>query len=342
MEETTATNPPEQAQEALTDDNARLRKRLAQLEMEQRILLKERAGQERAQRQIRETLLKKSHALTRANEQLKENQAKLVHSEKMAGLGQLAAGVAHEINNPVGFVMSNLGTLTDYANTFKQLIARYQTFVEAVREGKTNEGQSTLEEIEAICEEEDLDYILEDVDELLSESVEGTKRVKEIVEGLRSFARLDEADVKEADINEGIASTLKLVWNELKYKCEVHQRLGDLPLIRCYPGQLNQVFMNLLVNAAQAIPERGEIWVETEATDTDVVIRISDTGIGIPTRNIPKLFDPFFTTKTVGAGTGLGLAISHGLIQKHNGTIEVESEEGKGTPFIIRLPIEGV
>ncbi len=162
------------------------------------------------------------------------------------------------------------------------------------------------------------------------------------IEGLRSFARLDEAEVKESDVNESIESTLRVVWNELKYKCEVHKDLGTLPLIRCHPGQLNQVFMNLFVNAAQAIPEKGEITVETQATETEILVRVSDSGSGIPPEALSKLFDPFYTTKPVGQGTGLGLSISHGIVQKHNGTIEVESEMGKGTTFTVRLPIEGI
>jgi signal transduction histidine kinase len=153
---------------------------------------------------------------------------------------------------------------------------------------------------------------------------------------------MDESQAKEADINEGIEATLKIVWNELKYKCAVNKSLKPLPRIRCYLGQLNQVFMNLLVNAAQAIPEKGEINIETETINGHIVIRISDTGSGIPPEIIPKLFDPFFTTKPAGKGTGLGLAISSGIIQKHNGTIDVESTIGKGTTFTIRLPLHGV
>ena len=289
---------------------------------------------------LEERVKERTEELEEVNQQLKQNQAQLVQSEKMAGLGLLAAGVAHEINNPVGYVMSNLGILTEYVEIFKQLLIKYNILAEAVQAGNGTDQQETLDRIEEIRQEEDLDYLLEDVDQLLSESAEGTQRVKEIVEGLRNFARVDETDLKEADINEGIESTLKVIWNELKYKCEIHKQLGEIPPIRCYPRQLNQVFMNLLVNAAQAIPERGEIQIETEATDTHIVIRISDTGIGIPLEDISKLFDPFFTTKQVGKGTGLGLSISHGIIQKHKGTIEVESEVGKGTMFTIRLPIE--
>jgi signal transduction histidine kinase len=280
--------------------------------------------------------------LEEMNERLMANHNQLIQSEKMASIGQLAAGVAHEINNPVGFVKSNLGTLTGYVKTFKTIFEEYKGLAGAMRNGDDKVQTVILENVEKISEKEDLPYILEDIDNLLTESIEGTERVRDIVQNLKSFARVDEAQIKEADINEGIEATLKIVWNELKYKCTVRKNLEPLPLIRCYPGQLNQVFMNILVNAAQAIPEKGDITIETEATGTHIVIRISDTGVGIKTENIPKLFDPFFTTKGVGKGTGLGLSISQGIIMKHNGSIDVESEVGKGTTFTIRLPIEGV
>ena len=328
--------------ERLEASNAKLLARVKELETERHVFLKDKLSRERTEKNVRNALLRKSQELYEANQKLKDNQAVLVHSEKMAGLGQLAAGVAHEINNPVGFVTSNLGTLTEYIEAFKKLFAEYQRLLDATRDGETDAFEGIVAVIEKIRGEEDLDYILDDVDQLLSESVDGTQRVKEIVEGLRSFARLDEAEVKESDINESIESTLKVVWNELKYKCEVRKAFGTLPLIRCHPGQLNQVFMNLFVNAAQAIPEKGEIAVETQATETEIIVRISDTGGGIPPGELSKLFDPFYTTKPVGQGTGLGLSISHGIIQKHNGSIEVESEVGKGTTFTIRLPIEGI
>ncbi len=290
-----------------------------------------------------EALLKSNRTLEEMHRQLKEKQAILIQSEKMAGLGQIAAGIAHEINNPVGFVNSNLGTLAEYVGTFKKLLTRYETLNSTLQSGKDHrdkEVQEILARIEEIIQSDDLSFILEDIDSLLEESSQGTQRVKEIVQNLKSFARVDEAESKEADINEGIEATLKVVWNELKYKTQVHKKLNPLPLIRCYPGQLNQVFMNLLVNAAQAIPQKGEITVETEATDTEIIIRISDTGEGIPKEVLSKLFDPFFTTKAAGKGTGLGLSISYGIIKKHKGRIDVESEVGKGTTFTIRLPLE--
>ena len=266
-------------------------------------------------------------------------ETQIVQSEKMASIGQLAAGVAHEINNPVGFIMSNLGTLQEYVGSLKKILAQYEALAKAVEPVAGDEAADSLDKIETLIQEEDLDYILEDVDELLKESLEGTERVKEIVQSLKNFARAEEIELKEADINEGIEATLKVVWNELKYKAEVHKRLGKIPRVLCYPGQLNQVFMNLLVNAVQSIPEKGEITIETKVVGSDAIVRISDTGVGIPERDLHRIFDPFFTTKEVGRGTGLGLSISHSIVQKHNGSIHVDSKVGQGTTFTIRLPI---
>jgi len=273
------------------------------------------------------------------SERLKE---RLMQSEKMSAIGLLAAGVAHEINNPVGFVMSNIGTLSTYVGAFKRILQEYEKLAHALRITNGTAHRDVLTEIERIRFKENLPYILDDVDKLLAESTEGTVRIRDIVQNLKSFARMDEAQAKEASINDGIEATLKIVWNELKYKCIVRKKLGDIPHIRCHPGQLNQVFMNMLVNAAQAIEKRGEVTIETECVDGDVVIRISDTGRGIPPEHLSRIFDPFFTTKGVGKGTGLGLAISHGIVDKHHGTIDVESQVGKGTTFTIRLPVEGV
>ena len=280
--------------------------------------------------------------LEEANDRIQKNQSQLVQSEKKASLGQLAAGVAHEINNPVGFVMSNLSSLTQYVAVFRGLLSAYEKAGAAIEGGRISEAQESLAQVAAISEKEDLAFVLEDVGHLLAESVDGMQRIKEIVQGLKSFARVDEAKLKESNINDGIEATLKVIWNELKYKCEVKKNLAPLPAIRCYPGQLNQVFMNLLINAAQAIPERGTITITSEATDKDIVICISDTGQGIPPENLSKLFTPFFTTKPVGKGTGLGLSISYGVVQKHNGTIGVVSQMGQGTTFTIRLPLSGV
>ncbi len=294
-------------------------------------------------RQLAETRLAENHGkLEKALSELQQAQAQLVQSEKMASLGQLAAGVAHEINNPIGFIMSNLSTLREYVDVFRALLAEYKTLAAGLQGSADPTQRAALDRIRDICQKADLDYVLKDVDALLSESSSGTVRIKEIVQNLKSFARLDEAEVQEADLNAGVEAVLKIVANELKYKCELKKDLGAIPPVRCYPGQLNQVFLNLLVNAAQAIPERGTITIQTHAQNGQAVIRISDTGTGIPPDVLPRIFDPFFTTKPVGKGTGLGLSIAHGIVEKHGGTIDVESAMGKGTTFTIRLPLSGV
>ncbi|QQR79799.1 MAG: hypothetical protein IPJ69_10695 [Deltaproteobacteria bacterium] len=276
-----------------------------------------------------------------AEKVIKRNQAQMIQSEKMAGLGQLAAGVAHEINNPVGFVTSNLQTLKKYSLSIKKMISEYDSLVSSVQSKDIEKSVSFLTELAKTKEKEDIAYILDDLDNLVKESIDGTNRVKEIVKGLKSFARLDEAEMKEADINEGIESTLKIVWNEIKYKCEVIKKLSPLPMIVCFPGQLNQVFMNLIVNAAQAIQEKGTLTIESFVEKEDIVIRFTDTGSGIKPENLEKLFNPFFTTKAVGKGTGLGLSVSYGIIKKHKGDIFVESQVGVGTTFTIKLPMKG-
>jgi len=285
------------------------------------------------------TLIKTAKDLEKVNAALQKSQVQLVQSEKMASLGQLSAGIAHEINNPTGFILSNLNTLSEYVKVFKKLLEQYESLFSAERKG--NSKKKKISEIVEMRKDTGLEYILKDVDNLFKETRAGADRVKDIVEGLRSFAHTDEAKMVEGDVNKCIESALKIIWSEMKYKCELRKDLTKLPLTHCHPGQLNQVFMNILMNAVQAIPEEGgDITVSTKAVKTDIIVKISDTGTGIPTANISKIFDPFFTTKEVGHGTGLGLSISHGIVKRHGGSIEVESEVGKGTSFIVCLPIK--
>ena len=272
---------------------------------------------------------------------LQNTQSQLIQSEKMASIGQLAAGVAHEINNPVGFVKSNLGTMNEYREDLMRLFDNYQALEHALQQEKDMSGnggvQKALENIQKEKDEIDLSFILDDYKNIIDESLEGMSRVAKIVADLKDFAHVDKAELEHTDINKGIESTLNIVWNELKYKAEVIKDLGDIPPVKCYPQRINQVFMNVLVNAAQAIEKKGEIRIGTRAVDGYVEVKISDTGVGIPKENLSRIFDPFFTTKDVGKGTGLGLNMAYNIIQKHKGTIDVESEVGKGTTFIIRL-----
>ena len=271
--------------------------------------------------------------LVRAYAELKATHDQLLQSEKLASVGQLAAGVAHEINNPTGFIASNLNTLQKYLGRLTEFI-RIQS--------EAYEGLPDKNLAEAIRQKRrtlKIDHILADGEELIKESLEGTERVRTIVQNLKNFSRMDDAESGCVDINEGIISTINIVWNELKYKASLIKELGDIPLTRCYPQQINQVFMNLLVNAAQAIEKQGEITVRTWHENGFIHATVSDTGCGMPPAVRKRIFEPFFTTKESGKGTGLGLSISYDIIKKYNGEITVDSEEGKGTTFTVILPV---
>ncbi len=274
----------------------------------------------------------------------KMSQIQLLQAEKMASIGKLAAGVAHEINNPTAFVSSNLNTLSEYVN---DMIAGCNMSRDIMRElqelgpGKPVPGavMDRLRQIKEFEAKLKMDDIYEDAAALIAESREGTGRIARIVQDLKNFAHPGEEKETSFNVNENIESTLNIVWNELKYKASVRKDYGDIPRVLGYPQQLNQVFMNLLVNAAQAIKDKGEIRISTKSDGGYIEIGISDTGVGIPPENLPKLFDPFFTTKEVGKGTGLGLHVAYSIIEKHNGSIDVESTVGAGTTFTVRIPI---
>ena len=278
---------------------------------------------------------KKNSELQHAFDELKAAQSQFVQQEKMASIGQLAAGVAHEINNPIGFVTSNLGTLQKYMGRVGEFLHRQaELFPPAA-------GDERALHLAQIRKQLKIEPILEDLPALIAESLDGVERVRKIVQNLKSFSRIDQSDYCLADINQCLDDTLNIIWNELKYKCTVKKEYGDLPQTRCYPQQLNQVFMNLLVNAAQAIESKGEIVITTRASETEITIAIADSGSGIPPENLGRIFEPFFTTKEVGKGTGLGLSITYDIVtKKHGGRIEVTSEPGKGTTFVVTLPVK--
>ena len=278
-------------------------------------------------------LEQKNNELENANTELKAKQSQILQQEKMASIGNLAAGVAHEINNPMGFISSNLNTLDKYHD-------RLISFVNA-QSSSSEGGGASADEVRQLRSSLKIDYILGDLKDVVKESLEGADRVRRIVQDLKSFSRVDEAEVKFADINQCLESTINIVWNEIKYKASVTKEYGDMPAVRCYPQQLNQVFMNLLVNAAQAIEERGEIKVRSFTEGGSACVSVSDTGCGIPEGHLKRIFEPFFTTKEVGKGTGLGLSIAYDIVKKHNGELRVESEVGKGTTFTLIIPITG-
>lgn len=299
---------------------------------------------ERSERKYRLLAESLEVEVEKKTKEIKETQARLMQQEKMVSIGQLAAGVAHEINNPMGFISSNLNSLEEYTNDIRSLIEQYRTLIPGLNEAMViEEGRVAISErldrIVALEKEMDIDFVLDDIPSLMKECQEGTERIKNIVIDLKDFAHPGDHKLKYADINRSLDSTLNIVWNELKYKATVKKEYGDLPQVKCYPQQLNQVFMNLLVNAAQAIEKQGEINITTRALDRKVEIKISDTGKGIPKGNLSKIFDPFFTTKEVGKGTGLGLNVVYNIIKKHKGTIDVQSEAGKGSTFTIRIPV---
>jgi len=281
----------------------------------------------------------REQSLLESNKMLKRNQNTLVHAEKMAGLGQVTAGVAHEINNPIGFIMNNLTMLQEYNSFLKTLISQLFTLRDKLSEEERNRLHIELEEIAITLQKEDLDFVINDLDCITSESIAGAERVKEIAQGLKGYTYSAEKR-SLIDINECIESTLKMVWNELKYHCSLVKDLEPLPLIECMGGQINQVLMNLFVNAAHAMTgKKGQLNIRTQHHRDNILIKVSDNGCGIPQGNLKHIFDPFFTTKPVGEGTGLGMSICYDIIKNHGGDIEVQSKIDEGTTFIITLPI---
>lgn len=292
-----------------------------------------------AEKKLKETLKKEQKAredLNNAIQSLKNTQSQLVHSEKMASLGQLTAGIAHEINNPINFISSGMVSIKMSIESLREIAEEYSKLDEGA------DPQEVIEAVKELKEEHEYEEILEELDELIKDVNYGVSRTIEIVKGLRVFSRLDEEESKAANINENIDATLTLLKNKTKNRIKVSKYYDEnMKDIECYPGQLNQVFMNILNNGIQAIPEDrkdGEITIYTEELENEVVVRLKDNGVGIPEDIKNRIWEPFFTTKAVGVGTGLGMSITYGIIEKHNGKIELISEEGKGTEFAITLP----
>lgn len=281
-------------------------------------------------------LLQANRELKVLNSKLSDAKSKLIQSEKLASIGQLAAGVAHEINNPIGFIFSNFGTLEQYLQDLFQMLAAYEEAEASMQDAEA------LSRIRQLREDLEIEYLKEDIPNLMRESRDGVQRVRKIVQDLKDFSRVDARQEWESvNLHHGIDSTLNIVNNEIKYKADVVKQYGDLPEVQCLPSELNQVFMNLLVNAAHAITkERGTITIRTGAEAGEAWVEVADDGAGIAAENLQRIFDPFFTTKPVGQGTGLGLSLSYGIVQKHGGRMEVTSEIGQGTTFRVTIPVE--
>jgi len=312
-------------------------------ELRSRIKTGERIVQlERRHHQLQEELILQNKKLDSTLRELKTTQGHILQSEKMASIGQLAAGVAHEINNPIGFIGSNLDALKDYMEDVDELLSHYQKLckllVAAPGGSLCTEIQNEVKAITEFEEQIEIDYLKKDIPELLHDCKDGTQRVGKIVADLKNFAHPGNDKQMLVDINKGLESTLNVVYNELKYKATVTREFGDIPMVEGFPQKLNQVFMNILVNAAQAITEKGEIRIKTKKEGGQVLVAISDTGCGIKEEHLQKIFDPFFTTKEIGKGTGLGMNIAYNIIQEHKGKISVQSTVGKGTTFTVSLP----
>ncbi len=281
-----------------------------------------------------EALREQTTKLSQTLQELQQTQSQLIQTEKMSSLGQMVAGIAHEINNPINFIYGNLEHTSEYLQDLLRLVHIYQ------------QHPYSSPEIEEISEEIDLEFITEDVPKMLSSMKVGAKRIQQMVLSLRNFSRLDEAEVKDVNLHEGIDSTLLILSNKLKKEVKVIKQYGNLPLIECYPAQINQVFMNIISNAIDALltdekKSNKQIIIKTiKTSDNKIQVRIRDNGSGIPSPIKDKIFDPFFTTKPVGQGTGLGLSICYQIIEKHGGKISVNSQIGEGTEFAIALPLK--
>lgn len=284
--------------------------------------------------QLENKVKERTTELENANNELKNTQAMMVHSEKMRSLGQLVAGITHEINNPINFIYGNMIHLKNYSNALIELIGLYESYEVDLDESKKQELLKFKTKIE-------LDFIKEDLPMLIKSCHEGTERTKNIILDLKNFSRLDEMVVNNIDLVKEIDTTLNILQNKIKGRIEIIKDYEeDIPLVEGFGGQLNQVFMNILDNACYAVREKGSISIKIQKTEKDVIIEFRDSGCGMKKEQLEKIFEPFYTTKPVGEGTGLGMSISYKVIQNHNGSIVAESVEGQGTSFKVRLPIK--
>ncbi|MEO8669817.1 MAG: ATP-binding protein [Tahibacter sp.] len=310
--------------------------KLAHTHLEWRVVERTRELSEQilVRQKIETDLQQRNRELEELNSRLAGAQSQLLQSEKMASVGQLAAGVAHEINNPIGYVHSNISSLARYIQDIFTMLHAYEKI-----ELSMDSNHPDLRQLQTLKRSLEMDYVREDTINLLNESKEGLLRVEKIVKDLKEFSHLDKAEWQRVDVHAGLDSTLNVVMHEIKYKADVTKEYGALPRIECLPFQLNQVFMNLLINAAQAIEQRGTITLRSGVSGANVWISVTDTGMGIEPVHLNRLFEPFFTTKPIGVGTGLGLSVTYGIVQTHHGSITVDSEPGKGSTFTIHLPI---
>jgi len=283
-------------------------------------------------RSYRADLERQNLELAARKAQLERLQAQIIQSEKMAGLGQLAAGIAHELNNPAGFIYGNMDLIRSYLGRLELILSIYK---------RVKLPAAEAEELALTKKEIGYDSLLPDLRSMIADCVEGAERIRDVVKNLRLFSRLDDGEFKKIDLHENIDSTIRLLSGYYgSGRIQLIREYGELPLVNCYAGQLNQVWTNLLVNAAQAIKQTGEVKISSKIEGESAVITITDTGGGIEPEYLSKIFDPFFTTKPVGEGTGLGLSISYGIIEKHGGTIEADSVSGAGTTFRVAIPID--
>ena len=308
---------------------------LARLDVRDRLLILKKPFDIIEVCQLANTLTAKWAMTRQAERKVGTLESQLVQSEKLASIGLLAAGVAHEINNPLGFIFSNFSTLETYLDGMFEMLAAYENAEASMASAEI------VAQLRATRERVELAFLKEDIPQLMKESKGGVVRVSKIVQDLKDFSRIDsEQEWVRADLHQGIDSTLNVIASEVRYKADVIREYGALPEVECLPSQLNQVFMNLVINAAHAMgPERGRIVIRSGVEGEDVWIDIADNGCGIPEDVLPRIFDPFFTTKAIGKGTGLGLSLSYGIVQKHNGHIDVQTAVGKGTTFRIVLPV---